>query len=365
VFSCNSETVPNAPKRKEMHQNMSLGSIGVDRERRCEKFRHDFVARTFPLIAPVWHVLRQVSCSSKTVPNAPKRKETHQNMSLGSNGMNRECCCEKFWHDFVARTFALLSPVWRVLQQVSCCRETVPNAPKRKETHQNMSLGSNGVDRERRCEKFRHNFVARTFALLSPVWRVLQYVSCSSKTVTNAPNHKETHQNMCLGSNGVDQECLLRKILTWLRGTNFCINCTSFARFHSLEKRTQMHPNKKQHTKTCVLGPMVWIVIVRCEKLWHDFVARTFTLIARVWRVMHHVSCSSETVPNAPYLKETHENMSLGSNGVDREHTLRKIPTRLRGTNFYINCTCLARFRAIAKWSQMLTNGKKRTKTWV
>ena len=33
AFSCNSETVPNAPKRKEMHQNMSLGSNGVDRER--------------------------------------------------------------------------------------------------------------------------------------------------------------------------------------------------------------------------------------------------------------------------------------------------------------------------------------------
>ena len=33
--------------------------------------------------------------------------------------------------------------------------------------------------------------------------------------------------------------------------------------------------------------------------------------------------------------------MSLGSNGVDRVHSLRKIPTRLRGTNF---CTTSARF---------------------
>jgi len=31
----------------------------VDRERRCEKFRHDFVARTFALIAPVWRVFVQ------------------------------------------------------------------------------------------------------------------------------------------------------------------------------------------------------------------------------------------------------------------------------------------------------------------
>ena len=33
--------------------------------------------------------------------------------------------------------------------------------------------------------------------------------------------------------------------------------------------------------------------------------------------------------------------MSLGSNGVDREQSLHKIPTRLRGTNF---CTNSARF---------------------
>ena len=36
-----------------------------------------------------------------------------------------------------------------------------------------------------------------------------------------------------------------------------------------------------------------------------------------------------------------HQNVSLGSNGVNRVRLLRKIPTRLRGTNF---CTSLARF---------------------
>jgi hypothetical protein len=64
---------------------------------------------------------------------------------------------------------------------------------------------------------------------------------------------------------------------------------------------------------------MVCIVSFRCEKLWHDFVAQTFTLIAPVWRVLPQVSCSTETVTNAPKQKETHQNMSLGSNGVDRE----------------------------------------------
>src|SRR6185369_15961909 len=36
-----------------------------------------------------------------------------------------------------------------------------------------------------------------------------------------------------------------------------------------------------------------------------------------------------------------HQNFSLGSNGVDRVGSLRKIPTRLRGTNF---CTSSAHF---------------------
>src|SRR6185295_15018294 len=36
-----------------------------------------------------------------------------------------------------------------------------------------------------------------------------------------------------------------------------------------------------------------------------------------------------------------HQNVNLGSNGVDRVRSLRKIPKRLRGTNF---CTTSARF---------------------
>ena len=73
--------------------------------------------------------------------------------------------------------------------------------------------------------------MARTFALIAPVRHVLHQVSCSSETVQNAPERKEMHQNMSLGSNGVDRECLLRKIMTRLRGTNFHINCTSVACF--------------------------------------------------------------------------------------------------------------------------------------
>ena len=92
-------------------------------------------------------------------------------------------------------------------------------------------------------------------------------------------------------------------------------------------------------TKTWVYGPMGWIGCIRCEKSERDFVARTFSFIAPVHTVLHRVSCSYETITNAPKHNETYENISLGSNGVDWVGSLRKIPTWLRGTNFCINCT--------------------------
>jgi hypothetical protein len=62
---------------------------------------------------------------------------------------------------------------------------------------------------------------------------------------------------------------------------------------------------------------MGWIGCVRCEKSERDFVARTFDLIAPVHSVLHRVSCSYETIPNAPKHYVTDQNISLGSNGVD------------------------------------------------
>ena len=65
---------------------------------------------------------------------------------------------------------------------------------------------------------------------------------------------------------------------------------------------------------------------IRCEKSRRDFVARTFALIAPVHPVLHRVSSSYETIPNAAKHYATHENMSLRSNGVDWVRSLRKIP---------------------------------------
>ena len=129
--------------------------------------------------------------------------------------------------------------------------------------------------------------------------------------VPNAPKEYATHQNMSSGSNGVDWVRSLRKILTWLCGTDFCINCTCSPRF-----------------------------------------AQSFI--------------SYETIPNAPKHYETHQNMTLGFNGVDRVRSLRKIATWIRGTNFCINCTSSPRFalnfmqlRNDPKCTQALWNAQK------
>ena len=71
---------------------------------------------------------------------------------------------------------------------------------------------------------------------------------------------------------------------------------------------------------------MDWISCVGCEKLQRDFVAQTFALIALVQYVLQQVSCSYETIPNAPKYYETDRNISLGSNGVDWFHLLLKNP---------------------------------------
>ena len=161
------------------------------------------------------------------------------------------------------------------------------------------------------CEKLQRDFVAQTFALIAPVLSVLQEVSCTYETIPNAPKYYETPQNISLGCNGADWVHSLWKIPAWLRGTNFCINCTSSPHF-----------------------------------------APSFM--------------NYETLTNAPKHYETHRNICLGSNGVDQVHWLRKITTRLCGTNFCINCTssvCFAtsfmQLRNDPKCTELLRNGPK------
>ena len=71
------------------------------------------------------------------------------------------------------QTFALIAPIHPVLHRVSCSYEMIPNAPKHYETHQNMSLGSNWLDQVCSLRKLQRDFMARTFALIELVQYVL------------------------------------------------------------------------------------------------------------------------------------------------------------------------------------------------
>ena len=130
-----------------------------------------------------------------------------------------------------------------------------------------------------RCELFGCDYMAQTSVLVASVQSVWHRVSCSNEILPNTPKHYETHQNMSLGSNVFNWVCSLQKIL--------------------------MH---------CM--------------------ARTSALIARFQSVLHRVSCSNDTLPNAPKYYETQQNMSLGPMG-------------------WIGCVRCEKFYAIS-WNKLL-----------
>ena len=199
---------------------------------RCEKFRHDFVARTFELIAPLQPILHRVSCSNEIVPNAPKHYETHQNMSIGSNGVDWADLLQKILMQLCGLNFCINC------NSSSCFEPSIikqRNGPKCSQTLRNKTKHEFRVQWGWigciRCDKFGHDFVAWTFALIAPVQLILHWVSCSNEMVTNAPKHYQTQQKMSVWSNGVDHVRSLRKHPTQLHGTNFSINCTSSVHF--------------------------------------------------------------------------------------------------------------------------------------
>jgi len=139
--------------------------------------------------------------------------------------------CNKFWHDFVAQNFGLIAPDQYVLHHISCGYEIIRNELKHYASHKNMSLGSNGVDRVRSLRKITMWLRGMDFCINCTCSPSFAQSFISYETIPNAPKHYEMHQNMNLGSNGIYRVRFLRKITKWLRGTNFCINGTSSPRF--------------------------------------------------------------------------------------------------------------------------------------
>src|SRR6185295_852574 len=126
------------------------------------------------------------------------------------------------------------------------------------------------------------------------------------------PNTTKTHQNMSLGSNGVDLVRSLPEIPMRVRGSNFCNNCTSSAYF---APSFMQQRNNTKCTQTLQNAPIlefsiqwggsgVFIAKNYDAMSWHE-------LIAQVQPILQRVPCSNETLPNAPKHYKMLQNMSL------------------------------------------------------
>ena len=139
-----------------------------------------------------------------------------------------------------------------------------------------------------RCEKFQCDLMAHTSPLIAPVQSILHRVLCSNKTLPNAPKHYDL-QNMSL-------------------------------------------------------DPMGWIECVLCEKFRCDFMAQTCALIASVQPVLHRVSCSNETLTNAPKHHENAPKHEFRVQWGGSHAFVAKNFDAISCTNFCINCTSSAYF---------------------
>ena len=190
------------------------------------------MARASSLIALVLPVLHRVSCSNETNPKCTQIVRNKLILEFRVQwGGSGAFVAKKIQCDLMAQTCPLIAQVQPILHRVPCSIKTLPNAPKCYTTQENKSFESTWLDRVCNCEKFQGDFMARTCALIIRVQPILHEVLCSNERLPNAPKHYETHPNMSLGSDGADRVRSLPKIPMRVRGTNFCINCTSSAYF--------------------------------------------------------------------------------------------------------------------------------------
>ena len=150
------------------------------------------------------------------------------------------------------------------------------------------------------------------------------------------------HQNMSLGSNGMDRVCSFRKISMRLRTTNFCTSSARFAPSFVTQpnghKCTKIVQNTPKHEFRVQWGGLGALVVKNSDatswyELLHQFGPFCTEFRKSTKRSQMHQNCTKCT-----------KHMSLGSNGEEQVRLLRKIPTTLRGTNF---CTILACFHRV------------------
>ena len=157
--------VPNGSKWYEMHQNMSLGSHGEDQGLSFRKITTRVRGTNF------------CTSSERFAPSFVRQQNGRKNTQTVQNALKQEfrgpmewiewLRREKFRCDFVARTFAhsaRFAPSFVRQPNSPKCIQMVRNAPK--------TWGGSGAFA---VKKIRLDFVARTFALVRPVFhRVLR-----------------------------------------------------------------------------------------------------------------------------------------------------------------------------------------------
>ena len=162
-----------------MHQNVSVVSYKVDRVHSLQKIPTQLRGTNFCTRSACFppSFVRQ--------PNGPEWFRMHQNISFGWNRVDRVRSLRKILTRLrgtkVCNSSARFAPSFVRQPNGSECTKMLRNAPKRSRMHPNdMKCTKTSVYSLIqwicwvRCEKFRRNFVARSFALVRPVFhRVL------------------------------------------------------------------------------------------------------------------------------------------------------------------------------------------------
>ena len=163
---------------------------------------------------------------------------------------------------------------------------------------------------------------------------------------------------MSLGPNVVNPVCSLRKITTWLRGTNFCTSSArfalSFVRQPNGPKCIQIVQNTPKHEFRVQWGGSGAFAMKNSDATsWHELLHQ----FGAFWTEC----CNATNCPKCTQIVRNTKKQEVriqwgGSNGL-----LLKIPTRLLH-HFSLFCT---EFCKATKQYQMHPDSTKCTETWV
>jgi hypothetical protein len=137
-----------------------------------------------------------------------------QNMSFGSNRVERVRSLRKIQTGLYLTKLCVMAPVRPVSHRLSCYNDTVRNAPKHEFWVQWSGSGA----------FVAKNSNATLFSELVRQWHQFGQFCIDIRAVTK---RSEMPQNMSFGSNGVDRVRSLRNIQTKVCLANFCVNGTS------------------------------------------------------------------------------------------------------------------------------------------